>query len=173
MAAGWPCPTAAPHTPARTTAAETLAIRMIFSVFHRPALTPSICLLRQPKAAPGRPDVEPPKAIDLKKDRGLTLQWADGSSSYYSIPYLRKMSPSAEMRGLREEMARNPLTVLPANFGNARGPLTATGAELVGNYAIKITFSDGHDAGIYSWDYLRSIDPADQPPPLSKPLPGP
>jgi DUF971 family protein len=29
----------------------------------------------------------------------------------------------------------------------------------VGNYAIKITFSDGHDTGIYSWVYLRSIDP--------------
>ncbi|MFI4892136.1 MAG: gamma-butyrobetaine hydroxylase-like domain-containing protein, partial [Phycisphaerales bacterium JB058] len=55
-----------------------------------------------------------PTDIDLKKDRGLTIQWADGSASYYSIAYLRKMSPSADMKQLRAEMQKNPLTVLPA-----------------------------------------------------------
>jgi len=99
-----------------------------------------------------------PTHLDLKKDRGLTVQWADGSTSYFSIPYLRKMSPSADARQLREEMARNPLTVLPASIANQKGPLVATGAELVGNYAIRIRFSDGHDTGIYSWKYLREID---------------
>jgi DUF971 family protein len=103
-------------------------------------------------------DPNAPKHIDLKKDRGLTIEWGDGSSSYYSIAYLRKMSPSAEMRQLRDQMKSNPLTVLPS--GMARGPVVATGAELVGNYAIKILFSDGHSSGIYSWEYLRRIDPA-------------
>lgn len=107
---------------------------------------------------PATASVEPPAKLDLKKDKGLTVEWADGSTSYYSIAYLRRMSPSADMRQLREEMAKNPLTVLPAGSGGS-GPLTATGAELVGNYAIKITFSDGHDTGIYSWVYLRGIDP--------------
>ena len=101
----------------------------------------------------------PPTHLDLKKDKGLTVQWADGVTSYYSVPYLRKMSPSAEMRELRDEMATNPLTVLPASMAS-RAPLTANDAELVGNYALRIRFSDGHDTGIYSWDYLRSIDPA-------------
>jgi DUF971 family protein len=68
------------------------------------------------------------------------------------------MSPSADMRQLREEMAKNPLTVLPSKSSSA-GPLTVVSAELVGNYALKITFSDGHDTGIYSWQYLREIDP--------------
>ena len=104
---------------------------------------------------------ERPVHLDLKKDRGLTVQWADGTSSYFSIPYLRKMSPSAETRHLREEMARNPLTVLPASVAQRTGPLTALGAEFVGNYAIRIRFSDGHDTGIYSWRYLREIDQAD------------
>lgn len=103
----------------------------------------------------------PPTHIDLKKDKGLTIQWPDGSTSYFSIPYLRKMSPSADARQLREDMAKNPLTVLPASFGRAASaPLTATSAELVGNYALRIVFSDGHATGIYSWDYLREIDPA-------------
>lgn len=103
-----------------------------------------------------------PIALDLKKDRGLTVQWADGRSSYYSIAYLRRMSPSAEARELRKEVARNPLAIVPAG-GVGGGPLTALGAELVGHYALRVRFSDGHDTGLYSWDYLREIDPARRP----------
>ena len=99
-----------------------------------------------------------PIAIDLKKDKGLTVQWADGATSYYSIAYLRKMSPSAEMKQLREEQAKNPLAILPASAMRASGPIAAETAELVGNYALRIRFSDGHDTGIYSWQYLREID---------------
>ena len=108
--------------------------------------------------------MDTPTKIDLKKGRGLTVEWADGATSYYSIAYLRRMSPSAEMRQLREEQAKNPLTVLPASVAKAAsgGPLTALGAEMVGNYAIRITFSDGHDTGIYSWGYLREIDPVNK-----------
>lgn len=100
-----------------------------------------------------------PSHLDLKKDRGLTIQWADGRTSYYSIAYLRRMSPSADMKQLREEMSKNPLTVLPSTAAGSSGPLTALSAELVGNYALKITFSDGHATGLYSWAYLRQIDP--------------
>lgn len=103
-----------------------------------------------------------PQDIDLKKDRGLTVRWQNGEVSYYSIAYLRRMSPSADMRQLRAEMERNPLTVLPSS-GATEGTITARSAELVGNYAIRIRFSDGHDTGIYSWAYLREIDPARKP----------
>lgn len=98
-----------------------------------------------------------PLHLDLEKDRGLTVRWSDGRQSFYPIAYLRKMSPSAEARQLREEMAKNPLTVLPSR--GSEGPLTAVDAEMVGNYAIRVTFSDGHSTGIYSWNYLREIDP--------------
>lgn len=96
--------------------------------------------------------------MDLKKDRGLTIQWEDGASSYYSIAYLRRMSPSAEARQMREQMGKNRLMVLPSSGG--KGPIVAVDAELVGNYAIKIKFSDGHETGLYTWKYLREIDPA-------------
>lgn len=109
--------------------------------------------------------MDAPRSLDLKKDRGLTVEWADGATSYYSIAYLRRHSPSADMRQLREQMQKNPLTVLPASASRAAGPLVAVDAELVGNYAIRIRFSDGHTTGIYSWAYLRAIDPADPPPP--------
>lgn len=104
--------------------------------------------------------MEAPTKLDLKTDRGLTVEWADGTTSYYSIAYLRKMSPSADMRQLRDEMAKNPLTVLPSGPARSAGPLKALSAELVGNYALRVRFSDGHETGIYSWKYLREIDPA-------------
>ena len=70
------------------------------------------------------------------------------------VALLRKMSPSAETKKLREEMASNPLAVLPSSGG---GELRAESAELVGNYALRIRFSDGHDTGIYTWDYLLHL----------------
>jgi DUF971 family protein len=99
-----------------------------------------------------------PKHLDLDKDRALTIYWQDGRVSVYPIDYLRRMSPSADARELRKEMQQNPLTVLPG--GSAGGePLRADSAELVGNYAVRLRFSDGHHTGLYSWDYLRRIDP--------------
>jgi DUF971 family protein len=98
-----------------------------------------------------------PLELDLKRDSALTVRWSDGRISIYPVAYLRKMSPSADARALREEMKSNPLTVLPST--PSAGPLAAVDAELVGNYALRIRFSDGHDTGIYSWSYLRSIDP--------------
>jgi len=112
-----------------------------------------------------------PASLDLQRDRGLTVEWADGSSSFFPIAYLRRMSPSADMKQLRDEMQTNPLTVLGPRAGGTPGPLVATGAELVGNYAIKLTFSDGHSSGIYSWGYLRQIDPARPPDPDAAPDP--
>ncbi len=102
---------------------------------------------------------ERPVHLDLDRKRGLTVEWRDGTRSFFPIGHLRRMSPSAEARALREEMARNPLTVLPASAATATGPLTAVDAEMIGNYAVRIRFSDGHDTGLYSWAYLRSIDP--------------
>lgn len=103
-----------------------------------------------------------PRHLDLKKDRALTVQWSDGRVSIYPIVYLRRMSPSADARALREEMAHNPLTVLPASAsaeGGSAATLTAERLELIGNYAVRVVFSDGHDTGLYSWEYLRQIDP--------------
>ncbi|MDG2291245.1 MAG: DUF971 domain-containing protein [Phycisphaerales bacterium] len=105
-----------------------------------------------------------PRHLDLDRSSGLTIEWRDGSSSFYPVEHLRRLSPSAEARELRDELDRNPLAVLPATSGS-EGPLQALDAELVGTYALRIRFSDGHDTGIYTWAYLRSIDPeAPQPP---------
>ena len=49
------------------------------------------------------------------------------------------------------------LSVLPRNFVSDADPVTVAHAELVGNYALKLVFSDGHDTGIFSFAYLREI----------------
>ena len=99
----------------------------------------------------------PPRHLHLDRARGLTIEWPDDRTVFYPVGWLRRMSPSADARELRKELDRNPLTVLPS--GGDAGPLRAEGIEPVGNYAIRIRFSDGHASGISSWSYLRSIEP--------------
>ena len=99
-----------------------------------------------------------PIKLDLKKDEQLTIEWADGQVSKYSISLLRTMCPCAQCKQVRAEKSgtKPRLQILPGNFAN---PIVATGASLVGNYAMKIDWSDSHNSGIYSFEYLREISP--------------
>ncbi len=105
-----------------------------------------------------------PHHLELKRDSGLHVTWNDGRERFYPTALLRRSSPSAEQKNLVEEMEANPLAVLPASMASS-DELVAEDAELIGNYAIRIRFSDGHQTGIFSWSYLRSIDPGEPPPP--------
>ena len=82
-----------------------------------------------------------------KKSRELELVYED-SSARLSFEYLRVLSPSAEVQGHSPDEA-----VLQVG----KRLVDITGVQLVGNYAIQFTFSDGHDSGIYSWDYLEKL----------------
>ncbi|MEM1099582.1 MAG: DUF971 domain-containing protein [Planctomycetota bacterium] len=108
-----------------------------------------------------RGDAIVPAALDVDRDRALTIDWADGTRSVLPVPLLRKMSPSAEAKAWREEQASNPLAVLPdrqaAALSEGAEPLRIENAELVGNYAIRLVFSDGHSSGLYAWGYLRTL----------------
>ena len=97
-----------------------------------------------------------PVHLDLKRDEALTVRWSDGLESVYPVAYLRRMSPSADSQQTREELTNNPLAVLPSSGG---GPLRAERIEPVGRYAVRLVFSDGHHTGLYTWTYLREIDP--------------
>ncbi len=99
-----------------------------------------------------------PVRLDLKKDEKLTIEWKDGTVSVYPIGQLRAMCPCAMCKGDREQKQQRPrsLTILPGNYA---APLSAMSAELVGNYALRLEWSDQHASGIYSFVYLRSIDP--------------
>lgn len=88
-----------------------------------------------------------PTRIKLHKaSRTLELGYADGSSFSLPAEFLRVHSPSAEVRG-------HGRPVLQTGKQN----VALTGAEMAGNYAIKLSFDDGHDSGLYSWDYLYEL----------------
>jgi DUF971 family protein len=99
-----------------------------------------------------------PTHLDLKRDKQLQITWQDGHICTYTVSYLRSMCPCASCKVQREEQEKKKsrLTILPGNYA---GQLVAEKAELVGNYALRIEWSDQHASGIYSFQYLREICP--------------
>lgn len=80
-----------------------------------------------------------------KTERELVLSWDDGSWAL-SAEFLRVHSPSAEVQGHDGRGG-----VLPLH----KQDVAITAIEPVGNYAVRIVFSDGHNTGLYSWETLR------------------
>lgn len=129
-----------------------------------------------------RKDDPVPTEIKLHKlSRLMEVSFDDGKRFEYSFEFLRVYSPSAEVRG--HGPGQEVLQLGKRDVDIVR-------IEPVGNYAIRPVFSDGHDSGLYSWDYLYEIgetrddlwqtyllrlaeaggsrDPADQPAPAPK-----
>jgi DUF971 family protein len=98
-----------------------------------------------------------PTNLKLNKTVDLRITWADGQESVFPVGWLRAKCPCAGCKELREQQKKSRLTVLN-NF--VEGPITAVEAAMAGNYALRITFSDGHDTGIYSFGYLRELHEA-------------
>jgi DUF971 family protein len=95
------------------------------------------------------PEEAPPAGVDLDRRTGLTVRWADGTTSEFALEELRVNCPCAECRGRREQGR-------PAWPGpGAPQPLEATGAELVGAGGLSLRWNDGHETGIYAWGLLR------------------
>lgn len=90
-----------------------------------------------------------PTELRLDKDkRVLTVTFDDGQSFALPAELLRVLSPSAEVQGHSEDQR---VTVAgKRNVGIVR-------IEPVGNYAARIVFDDGHDTGLFVWDYLREL----------------
>ncbi|WP_298771494.1 DUF971 domain-containing protein [uncultured Shewanella sp.] len=83
----------------------------------------------------------------LKKiSRELQIKFNTGESYSLSCEMLRVHSPSAEVQGHGQP-------ILVAHKKN----VNITAIEALGNYAVKITFDDGHDTGLYSWEYLYKL----------------
>jgi len=96
-------------------------------------------------------DKSTPSPTEIKlhqKSRVLEIAFADGM--HFKLPYefLRVYSPSAEVRG--HGPGQEVLQIGKQN-------IEITQLEPVGTYAVQPVFSDGHDTGLYSWDYLYSL----------------
>jgi DUF971 family protein len=90
-----------------------------------------------------------PLEIRLKKDRRtLVVAFDDGAVLDLPAELLRVLSPSAEVQGHSPEQR---VTV------GGKQDVAIVGIDPVGNYAVKLTFDDGHNTGIFTWGYLRKM----------------
>ena len=89
-----------------------------------------------------------PKSVEFKnKSKILRIQF-DDEIFELTYEFLRVFSPSAEVRG--HGPGQSKLQV-------GKRDVTIVDVEPVGEYAIKLTFSDGHDTGLYTWDWLEDL----------------
>ena len=96
-------------------------------------------------------DKNTPTPTEIKlhqKSRVLEVAFADGKLFKLPYEFLRVYSPSAEVRG--HGPGQEVLQI-------GKQAIEITRIEPVGTYAVQPVFSDGHDTGIYSWDYLYSL----------------
>ncbi|MDC1127970.1 DUF971 domain-containing protein [Gammaproteobacteria bacterium] len=90
-----------------------------------------------------------PKNIELrKKSRRLIVTFDTEEVFDFSAEFLRVYSPSADVKGHSPGQA-----VLQVGKEDA----TIEDVELIGNYAVRLVFGDGHDTGLYTWDYLYEM----------------
>jgi DUF971 family protein len=90
----------------------------------------------------------PTKVVVVESKDCLLIAYSDGQEYNLPAEFLRVHSPSAEVRG----HGKGNETL---QFGKRHVKISSL--EQAGNYALQIIFSDGHDSGIYSWDYLQRL----------------
>lgn len=90
----------------------------------------------------------PNNIVVHQQSKVLELSYEDGSA--YRLPFelLRVLSPSAEVQGHGPGQE---------TLQTGKRDVVINGVEPVGHYALKPTFSDGHDSGLYTWDYLHFL----------------
>ncbi len=98
--------------------------------------------------------------VDKTGGTGVTIDWRDGHQSHWSFRWLRDACPCATCHEAREAEGRapgvgkaKPASLLPMY----EAPVRPIDVEPVGNYALRFRWNDGHETGLYSWDYLRNV----------------
>ena len=105
-----------------------------------------------------------PKSVDVNvtAGTGVDIEWTDGHRSSYNFQFLRDACPCALCGEERNRTGREPGASpkpAPGALPMFRAAAKPTQTEPVGRYAIRFTWNDGHQHGIYSWQYLREICP--------------
>lgn len=103
--------------------------------------------------------------VHLTTGEGVTIEWKDGHASKYAFPFLRDACPCALCDEERTKSGREPgepTEPEPNQLQIYKARVKAASAEPVGKYAIRFNWSDGHQLGIYSWQWLRQICPCEE-----------
>ena len=103
--------------------------------------------------------------VHLTEGTGVEIEWKDGHLSNYPFPFLRDACPCALCIEERTNAGRapgEPAGSKPGELPMYKPAVKALAAEGVGKYAIKFRWNDGHELGIYSWQWLREICPCNQ-----------
>jgi len=107
-----------------------------------------------------------PEHIAISKSKGIKIDWKDGHHSDYPLGYLRDECPCASCTGAHgtEPQKTNYAGEAASKelFPMYKPTLKMLSVEEVGSYAIKVSWSDGHNTGIYSFDHFRRICPCDE-----------
>jgi DUF971 family protein len=103
-----------------------------------------------------------PREIKRNGSNGLVITWTDGSLQELSSATLRSQCPCAECREKRgDEGHAKPLTpkkkALRVIQSSLEQELSLAAIWAVGQYAIGLRWEDGHDSGIYTFEYLRGL----------------
>ena len=99
-----------------------------------------------------------PTALSLTPDNRLLIEWSDGARRTYGFRALRDACPCATCRE-KHSAPQDPMK-LPVLSAGDMTPLKVVGMQPVGNYAYSISFSDGHNTGIYPLTLLRELGDA-------------
>ena len=100
--------------------------------------------------------------VQLQAGTGVEIEWKDGHLSHYSFPFLRDACPCAlcdEERGKAGREPGQPPHVKAGELVMFKAAAKPVSAEPVGKYALKFKWNDGHELGIYSWQFLRDVCP--------------
>ena len=102
-----------------------------------------------------------PEHIAISKSKGIKIDWKDGHRSDFSLAYLRDNCPCATCTGAHGTTPERSNYAGQANdaFPMFKPVLKMASVEPVGNYAVRIYWTDGHNTGIYSYERLREICP--------------
>ena len=96
--------------------------------------------------------VRPTSVTADRQSRILTIEWQAGRVCHYRFAGLRAVCPCVMCQGGHENMGRPADKLLLAKATNEE--LSLEEASAVGSYAIRFRWNDGHDSGIYTWEYL-------------------
>lgn len=96
-----------------------------------------------------------PKQVKIIKKDKLKITWEDSTETILSLKYMRDECPCAGCKGetilLKTYRPPAPKVVTPEMY-------QVKNLEVVGDYAIQVTWKDGHNTGIYSWDYIKQLE---------------